>query len=198
MRFMCFLGIAVLLFGCQTQSKETTKTMTNPLVTIRTNLGEIQLELFEDKAPITVKNFLQYVDEKHYNDTIFHRVIDEFMIQGGGMSSDLKQKSTHDSIRNEADNRLSNKRGTISMARTSEVHSSTSQFFINVVDNTFLDYRNPTPSGYGYCVFGKVVSGMDIVDTIKACKTTIKKGMQDVPVENIEIKEIVRNNNFQH
>jgi peptidyl-prolyl cis-trans isomerase B (cyclophilin B) len=193
MRFFFILGLVACLFGCQTQSKETTKIMANPTVTIRTTLGEIQLELFEDKAPVTVKNFLRYVDEKHYHQTIFHRVIDGFMIQGGGMTSDMKQKTTHEPIHNEADNRLANKRGTIAMARTSEVHSSTAQFFINVVDNNFLDYRNPTPTGYGYCVFGQVTSGMEIVDKIKNAKTTIKKGLQDVPADTIEIKEIVRN-----
>lgn len=166
--------------------------MTMSTVIIRTNLGDIQVELYEDKAPLTVKNFLRYVDEKFYNNTIFHRVIDGFMIQGGGMTAELKPKNPHEPIRNEAENRLSNKSGTIAMARTSEIHSSTSQFFINVADNHFLDYRNPTPSGYGYCVFGKVVSGMEIVDTIKSAKTTTKKGLQDVPVETIEILEIVR------
>jgi peptidyl-prolyl cis-trans isomerase B (cyclophilin B) len=192
MKFFFILGAAACLFGCQTQSKETTKAMANPNVIIKTNLGDIQVELFADKAPLTVNNFLRYVDEKHYHQTIFHRVIDGFMIQGGGMTADMKPKPTHESIFNEADNQLSNKRGTIAMARTSEVHSSTAQFFINVVDNNFLDYRNSTPSGYGYCVFGKVTSGMDIVDKIKNSQTATKKGLQDVPVETIEIKEILR------
>ena len=167
--------------------------MTNPTVTIRTNHGDIQVELFADKAPITVKNFLRYVDEKHYNHTIFHRVIDGFMIQGGGMDSEMKEKAVHDSIHNEADNRVSNKIGTLAMARTSEVHSATAQFYINVADNTFLDHRNPTPSGYGYCVFGKVLSGMEVVNKIKAVKTADKKGHQNVPVTAVEIVEIVRN-----
>lgn len=192
MRVFLILAAVTCLIGCQSQNKEEPR-MTNPTVTLRTTLGVIQVELFEDKAPNTVSNFLRYVDEKHYDHTIFHRVIDGFMIQGGGMNVDLKQKSTREAIRNEADNRIANKRGTLAMARTSEVHSATAQFFINVADNGFLDYRNPTPSGFGYCVFGKVISGMEIVDKIKTAATTSKKGMQDVPVDTIEILEIVKN-----
>lgn len=165
---------------------------TNPIVTMRTTHGEIKLELFANKAPVTVKNFLRYVDENHYNNTIFHRVIDGFMIQGGGLTGEMKEKATHDPIQNEASNGLSNKRGTIAMARTSEIHSATSQFFINVVDNDFLDHRSPTSSGYGYCVFGHVISGMDVVDKIKAAETSTKKGHQDVPLKTIEILEITR------
>jgi len=194
MRLLFILSTAIFLLGCQSQTKEESSMSNfNPIVTIRTNQGDIQVELYAEKAPVTVKNFLRYVDEKHYNDTIFHRVIDGFMIQGGGMTVDLKQKETHETIRNEADNRISNTRGTIAMARTSEIHSATSQFFINVVDNNFLDYRNPTPSGFGYCVFGKVVSGLEIVDKIKIAKTSIKKGFEDVPIETIKILEIVKN-----
>jgi peptidyl-prolyl cis-trans isomerase B (cyclophilin B) len=192
MRLLFILSIAASLVGCQTQNKEMGKTMANPTVKIKTTLGEIQVELFEDKAPITVKNFLRYVDEKHYNQTIFHRVIDGFMIQGGGLNAEMDPKNTHEPIHNEADNGISNKRGTLAMARTSEVHSATAQFFINIVDNGFLDYRNPTPSGYGYCVFGKVISGIEVVDKIKALETTTQKGYQDVPVKTVEIKEIVR------
>jgi cyclophilin family peptidyl-prolyl cis-trans isomerase len=166
--------------------------MKQPIVTLRTSQGEIKLELFEEQAPSTVKNFLSYVDEKHYNHTIFHRVIDGFMIQGGGFSADMKQKPTHAPIKNEADNRIANKRGTIAMARTSDIHSATSQFFINVVDNPFLNYQNPTSNGFGYCVFGQVIAGMDVVDKIKSAKTTTKNGMQNVPIETIEIIEIVR------
>lgn len=166
--------------------------MGNPQITIRTTKGDIQLELFTDKAPLTVANFLRYVDEKHYNNTIFHRVIDGFMIQGGGMTTDMKQKTVHEPVRNEADNRLTHKKGTVGLARTSEVHSGTAQFFINVADNEFLNYRNPTPSGFGYCVFGKVTSGMDVVEKIKSGKTATKMGMQDVPVETVEILEVVR------
>jgi peptidyl-prolyl cis-trans isomerase B (cyclophilin B) len=192
MRIGFIFGIALFLFGCQSQKKEESA-MPNPTVTMRTNRGDIEVELFVNRAPITVNNFLQYVDEKYYNHTVFHRIIDGFMIQGGGMTADMKPKASHGTIRNEADNRISHKRGTVAMARTSEIHSSTTQFFINVADNAFLDYRNPTPSGYGYCVFGKVISGMEVVDKIKAAETTSKKGLQDVPVETIEILEIVRN-----
>jgi peptidyl-prolyl cis-trans isomerase B (cyclophilin B) len=185
------LSIATLLFSCQLQPKQESN-MSNPRVTLYTNLGEIQIELFEKQAPITVKNFLRYIDESHYTHTIFHRVIDGFMIQGGGMTAELKMKAVHEPIRNEADNRLSNSRGTVAMARTSEVHSATSQFYINVADNSFLDYRNPTPSGFGYCVFGKVISGMDIVDKIKSTETATENGHDDVPIKAIEILEIVR------
>ncbi|MCC5832604.1 MAG: peptidyl-prolyl cis-trans isomerase [Chlamydiales bacterium] len=166
--------------------------MTNPVVAIRTSEGDIEVELFANKAPGTVENFLRYLDEKHYNKTIFHRVIDGFMIQGGGMTADMKEKQTHQPIKNEASNGLSNKRGTLAMARTSEIHSATSQFFINVVDNEFLDFRSPTPSGYGYCVFGEVKKGMEVVDKIKKAETSTRKGHSDVPIKAIEIIEIVR------
>jgi len=188
---LLMFGIVALLCGCQSKTQED-NSMTRPTVTIRTNKGDIQLELYADKAPETVKNFLKYTDEKYYNDTVFHRVIDGFMIQGGGLTADLKDKPAHAPIRNEADNRVQNKKGTVAMARTSEVHSASSQFFINIADNDFLDYRNPTPNGFGYCVFGEVISGMDVVDTIKASKTTTKNGHQDVPVEIIKILEVVR------
>lgn len=167
--------------------------MKNPTVTIRTNYGDIQAELFADKAPLTVENFLSYVDEKYYNQTIFHRVIDGFMIQGGGLTANMQEKKTHEPIRNEADNRLSNTRGTLAMARTSDIHSATSQFFINVADNDFLNYRNPTPTGFGYCTFGKVSKGMEVVDEIKKVQTTTVKGHENVPVKPVEIIEIVRN-----
>lgn len=164
--------------------------MANPKVTIHTNLGEIEVELYQAKAPETVNNFLQYAREGHYNGTIFHRVIDGFMIQGGGYTADFKEKKTHNPVRNEADNHVSNKRGTVAMARTSDIHSATSQFFINVSDNTFLDFRNPTPSGFGYCVFGEVTRGMDIVDKIKKVKTGSEKGHDDVPLQSIKIVEV--------
>lgn len=193
MRIRLILSLFLALCGCQSLHTKKETNMANPTVTLRTTLGDVQIELLADKAPLTVKNFLRYVDEKHYNNTIFHRVIDGFMIQGGGMTADMKEKSTHESVRNEADNHLSNQVGTIAMARTSEVHSASAQFFINVSDNTFLDYRNPTPSGYGYCVFGKVTSGMDVVNKIKTAKTATKKGHENVPIQTIEILEIVRN-----
>ena len=164
--------------------------MANPKVTIHTNLGEIEVELFEAKAPETVKNFLQYATEGHYNGTIFHRVIDGFMIQGGGFGADFKEKKTHPPVRNEADNHVSNKRGTLAMARTSDIHSATSQFFINVSDNNFLDFRNPTPSGFGYCAFGEVTKGIEIVDKIKKVKTGTEKGHDDVPLQAIKILEV--------
>ena len=191
MRVFSIICLLVILCSCRPHNNQE-ESMTNPKVTIRTTLGDIEVELFESQAPLTVANFLTYVDEKYYNHTIFHRVIEGFMVQGGGMTADMSQKSAKAPIHNEADNRLSNKRGTLAMARTSDVHSASSQFFINVVDNNFLDYRSPTPSGYGYCVFGKVSSGMDVVDKIKSVKTGSKKGMQDVPVETVEILEIVR------
>ena len=162
-------------------------TQEQPMVILKTTLGDITIKLFPDKAPITVANFLAYVDSGHYNGTIFHRVIDGFMIQGGGFNRYMLQKPTQAPIKNEAANGLQNKRGTIAMARTSVVDSATSQFFINVVDNAFLDYRSPDPRGFGYCVFGEVVSGMDVVDQIKAVRTGVKNGMADVPLQTVEI-----------
>ena len=157
------------------------------MVVLETSLGNITLELDADKAPLTVANFLAYVDSGHYDGTIFHRVIDGFMIQGGGFNRYMLQKPTQAPIKNEAANGLQNKRGTIAMARTSVVDSATSQFFINVVDNPFLDFKSPDPRGYGYCVFGEVVSGMDVVDQIKAVRTGVKNGMADVPLQTVEI-----------
>lgn len=191
LRVLFLLAVPFFLFNCQTTKQKKDNSM-NPIVTIYTNQGNIQIELYPEKAPLTVKNFLTYVDEKFYDDTIFHRVIDGFMIQGGGMDADFKEKSTHSAIRNEADNRLANTEGTIAMARTSDVHSATAQFYINVADNHFLDYRNPTPSGYGYCVFGQVISGMETVYKIKSVKTTDQKGHQNVPVQAVKILEIKR------
>ena len=160
------------------------------MVTITTSFGEVSLELYEDKAPETVQNFLQYVDDKFYDGTIFHRVIDGFMIQGGGFDKEFNQKPTRTPIRNEAKNGLKNDRGTIAMARTSDPDSATSQFFINVVDNAALDH--PNPDGHGYAVFGKVIEGLDIVDKIKAVRTGIKGAHRDVPVNTVEIVSISR------
>jgi peptidyl-prolyl cis-trans isomerase B (cyclophilin B) len=157
----------------------------NPVVVIDTSMGTIKVELYEDKAPITVKNFLKYVEDKYYDGTIFHRVIADFMIQGGGMMPNLKEKQTRDQIKNESFNGLSNKRGTIAMARTSVADSATSQFFINVKDNTRLDRAN-FDDKIGYCVFGNVTEGMDVVDKIRYVQT----GAQDVPVEPVLIKSI--------
>lgn len=158
-----------------------------PRVKIETNVGDISLELDSEKAPATVANFLNYVEDGFYTGTIFHRVIDGFMIQGGGLDGDLRQKSTKDSIENEANNGLSNAIGTIAMARTSDPHSATAQFFINVSDNTFLDHKDTSEQGWGYCVFGRVIDGMDTVNKIKSVTTTMRNHMGDVPEDNIEI-----------
>lgn len=161
------------------------------MVTIKTSLGDIKLEMLKDEAPETVANFLEYVRDGHYNGTIFHRVIDGFMIQGGGFDTDFNQKPTKSPIANEADNRISNKRGTVAMARTMAPHSATCQFFINVKDNDFLDYKNSSPQGFGYCVFARVAEGMDVVDAIKAVETGNRGGHSDVPVDNVVIEEII-------
>jgi peptidyl-prolyl cis-trans isomerase B (cyclophilin B) len=163
------------------------------MIKLHTNLGDISLELDADKAPDTVANFLQYVRDGHYNGTLFHRVIDGFMIQGGGFSADMRQKPTRAPIQNEAHNGLRNQAYTIAMARTPDPHSATAQFFINVADNGFLDYVEPSTQGYGYCVFGKVTGGTDVVDRIKKVRTGMRAGHQDVPVEDvlIESAEIV-------
>lgn len=162
------------------------------MVTLHTNFGDITLELNAEKAPITVANFLKYVDSGFYDNTIFHRVINNFMIQGGGFDTTMTQKPTDAEIKNEADNGLSNDKYTIAMARTSAPHSASSQFFINVANNDFLNFTNPHGSGWGYCVFGKVTAGMDVVDKIKQVATTSRKGHQDVPVENVVIERATR------
>ncbi len=170
----------------------TEKEGTDCMVIIKTSKGDIRVKLFEEEAPLSVKNFLQYVDDGHFNETIFHRVIEGFMIQGGGFTEDFVQKPTKAPVKNEADNGLKNKRGTLAMARTSDIDSATSQFFINVVDNAFLDHRAKNPAGYGYCVFGEVVEGMDVVDAIRTVKTGRSRGFSDVPQETIFIHEIAR------
>ena len=161
-------------------------------VVIETSKGTMEAELWEDKAPKTVANFLRYVDEKFYDGTIFHRVIPGFMIQGGGFTPDMKQKATHDPIRNEAKDAGANTRGTIAMARTMIVDSATCQFFINTVDNDFLNYQNSSPQGFGYCVFGHVIEGMDVVDKIEKVPTAGRSGHQDVPVEPVIILKAYR------
>ena len=163
------------------------------MITIKTTKGDIKLELDAAAAPETVKNFLSYVSEGFYNGTVFHRVIPGFMIQGGGFDTDFVQKKTHAPIKNEAANQLPNKRGTIAMARTMVVDSATSQFFINLVDNDFLNFKAPIPQYYGYCVFGKVVEGMDVVDAIAQVETSSRGMHQDVPVENVTILEVTAN-----
>lgn len=157
------------------------------MVKLSTNFGDITIELNAEKAPITVANFLSYVEKGFYEGVIFHRVINGFMIQGGGFDANMKQKPTDAPIKNEADNGLANDQYTIAMARTSVPDSASSQFFINVADNGFLNHTSPTPSGWGYCVFGKVVEGMDVIDKIKGVPTTSRAGHQDVPVEPVVI-----------
>lgn len=157
-------------------------------VKLHTNHGAIVIELDAEKAPETVANFLAYVESGHYDNTIFHRVIDGFMIQGGGFEPGMNQKATRAPIKNEADNGLQNLTGTIAMARTQDPHSASAQFFINVADNDFLNYRAPNVQGWGYCVFGKVSEGMDVVNAIRSVKTGSKSFHQDVPVEDVVIE----------
>ena len=161
------------------------------MITLKTGKGDIRIELFEKEAPITCENFKKYVRSGFYKDTLFHRVIPNFMIQGGGFDKSFTQKPAGQPIKNEAANQISNKRGTIAMARTSVIDSATCQFFINLVDNDFLDFRAPTQQHYGYCVFGKVVSGMEVVDAIAAVETGRRGMHQDVPVEDVVILDAV-------
>ena len=160
-----------------------------PVILLETTLGNITLELFETDAPLTTANFKQYVEDGFYNGTIFHRVIDGFMIQGGGFEPGMIQKDTRDPIANEASNGLANNRGTIAMARTMDPHSATAQFFINVTDNDFLNFRSETPDGFGYCVFGRVFDGMEVIDAIKAVDTTHRAGHSDVPRDDVIINK---------
>lgn len=163
------------------------------LVILHTSMGDIKLELNKEKAPVTVENFVSYVNDGHYNGTVFHRVIDGFMIQGGGFDKDMQQKPTKDPIKNEANNGLKNDVGTIAMARTQDPHSASAQFFINIKDNDFLNFSGESVQGWGYAVFGKVVDGMDVVNQIKAVKTGRHGFHQDVPMEpvTIETAEVV-------
>ena len=162
------------------------------MVKLQTSLGTLTIDLYADKAPETVRNFLEYVDAGHYDNTIFHRVIDGFMIQGGGFDAAMQQKGVRAPVKNEADNGLKNDRGTIAMARTSDPHSATAQFFINVADNDFLNFRAPAADGWGYCVFGRVVDGMDVVDKIRSVATGSRGFHQDVPRENVVIERAER------
>ena len=159
------------------------------MVKLHTNHGIIELELDEKRAPLTVANFLQYVRDGHYNGTIFHRVINGFMVQGGGFAPGMKQKPTRPTVKNEADNKLKNANYTVAMARTSDPHSASAQFFINVADNGFLDHTAPNPQGWGYCVFGKVTAGTEVVDKIKGVKTGRSDMHQDVPLEDVVIEK---------
>ncbi len=165
---------------------------TNPIVTMETSEGTIKIELWPAKAPVTVKNFLRYADEGFYDGTIFHRVIDNFMIQGGGFTADMTNKPTNQPIKNEATADLKNDRGTIAMARTRDLHSATSQFFINLKDNDFLNHYDDTATGFGYAVFGKVIDGMDVVARIGKVKTTTSGPYRDVPAQPVVIKHVKR------
>ena len=193
-RFVMFslLMLAVVLMSgpnAQAQGKKSK----DLLVVLQTNYGDITIKLFPNKAPKTVKNFLTYVDEGFYADTIFHRVIPSFMVQGGGMTADMKKKRTHDPVKNEADNGLSNKFGTLAMARTGDPHSATAQFFINVRDNPFLDHKNKDNGRtWGYCVFGKVVKGMSVVKDIEKVKTSQSGPRSNVPLKPVIIKKATR------
>lgn len=187
--FLAGLSILGLLTAASLTGKAET---TAPKVLMKTSKGDITIELYPEKAPITVQNFLSYVDDGFYNSTIFHRVIKEFMIQGGGLTPDFNEKPARAPIKNEAANGLKNKRGTIAMARMPEPHSASCQFFINHVDNPRLDYTESTEEGFGYCVFGKVIEGMDVVDAIASVKTMTKHGMGDVPRETIQIISVHR------
>lgn len=164
----------------------------NPVVLLETTEGDILIELYPEKAPKTVANFLMYVDEGFYNNTIFHRVIPGFMIQGGGMDARMHEKPNHEPVPNEADNGLKNERGAVAMARTSDPHSASSQFFINLTDNAFLDFRAPTVDGWGYCVFGKVTEGMDVVDKIAKVKTKTVGIHENVPADMVMITSASR------
>lgn len=190
--YMFALALMVWTFNVQAATEASTESLDKKQdsqeVLITTSMGDIKVKLNAEKAPVTVENFLKYVKNKHYNGTIFHRVIPTFMIQGGGHLPDLKEKETQAPIKNEAKNGLSNLRGTIAMARTGEVDSATAQFFINVVDNQRLDYVDDR--NYGYAVFGEVTEGMDVVDKIKSVKTTTKDMYADVPEKTILIKSI--------
>lgn len=161
----------------------------SPRVNLQTNLGDVVIELNAEKAPKTVENFLTYVREGFYDGTIFHRIINNFMVQGGGFDAAMKQKQTHAPIENEANNGLKNDRYTLAMARTADPHSATAQFFVNVADNDFLNFTSPTPNGWGYAVFGKVVEGTEVIDKMKAVKTGNRGFHQDVPVDNVVIEK---------
>jgi peptidyl-prolyl cis-trans isomerase B (cyclophilin B) len=183
---IAILSSIVLLISCSSNAQDG-KDNNAPQVKISTNMGDIVLELDYNKAPISVKNFLSYVDEGFYDGTIFHRIIPNFMVQGGGFTKDFTKKKTHAPILNEADNGLYNRIGTVAMARTSDPHSATGQFFINVSQNSFLDFREKQGRGWGYAVFGKVIKGMKVVNKIRQVRTGFRNGMKDVPQEDVII-----------
>jgi peptidyl-prolyl cis-trans isomerase B (cyclophilin B) len=194
MRLFPLLFVSVLLLsGCgqAAEEKKVAEKKANPVVIIETSKGDIEVELFADKAPITVENFLGYVKDKFFDGTIFHRIMKDFMIQGGGYTKDMEQKKTKDPIKIEADNGVSNDIGTIAMARTDDPNSAATEFFINVADNKMLNHKSKTKRGWGYTVFGKVTKGMDVVDTIKETKVGVSPdGEPSVPLETITIKTI--------
>ena len=183
------VAVMALVFMAMSVSGEASAAQERSLVKMETTKGDIVIELFPDKAPKTVANFLQYVNDKAYDGTIFHRVMNGFMIQGGGFDQDMRPKKTRASIRNEADNGLKNTRYTVAMARTNDPHSASNQFFINVENNDFLDHRSKSPQGWGYAVFGKVVDGMNVVDAIKAVPVMNRAGHENVPRESVMIKK---------
>ncbi len=197
-RFVVTMVAVLFALGCagagsdalaKGKAKKGAKAGANPVVEVKTSMGSFQVELYPGKAPKTVENFLRYVDEKFYDGTVFHRVIADFMIQGGGFDASLTRKETHDPIMNEAKGTISNAKGTIAMARTSDPHSATAQFFVNVQDNKKLDWSE-REGGHGYCAFGKVISGMDVVEKIRALPTGSRGGMQDVPNQTVTIESI--------
>ena len=183
-----YLVITAIIFLNNGANAEMT---TNTKIIIKTTSGDIKIELYDDKAPITSENFKKYVESGYFTDTIFHRVIKDFMIQGGGFTTEMNEKDSMPPIQNEANNGVSNERGTIAMARTPDPHSASSQFFINLKDNNFLDFTAETSQGWGYCVFGKVIGGMDILDKIALVDTGSYGAHQDVPKESITINEII-------
>ena len=184
--FAVFLAMA----GAMVTSGLSEKASDNPVVVIKTSVGDITVELFKDKAPKSVENFLAYAESGYYNGTIFHRVIKGFMIQGGGLTADMNRKPAKAPIQNEANNGLKNTRGTLAMARTADVNSATSQFFINTANNAPLDYRGSTPDAYGYAVFGKVTAGMDVVDKIERTATGTKGSYRDVPLQTVVLQSV--------
>jgi peptidyl-prolyl cis-trans isomerase B (cyclophilin B) len=196
-KLMIFL-FALLVAGCgeqtETQTTGSVSDTNKPTVLIQTSKGDIVIELYPDKAPKSVENFLNYVDDGFYDGTIFHRVIDGFMIQGGGFTPAMEKKQTRPPVINEADNGLRNIVGTIAMARTMDPHSATAQFFINVANNSSLDFREKTPRAWGYAVFGRVIKGMEVVSAIKGVATTTQGGYRDVPAEPVIIQKVARQN----
>lgn len=192
MRRLVLLFVLAVCVAAATTAPTVVEGKENPVVVISTSLGDMEVELYADKAPITVQNFLWYVDNKFYDGLIFHRVIANFMIQGGGFTKDMEKKEGNAPIENEATNGLSNEKYTIAMARLPAVHSASSQFFINNKDNPGLDHKNKTAQGFGYCVFGKVIAGTEVVDKISAVETGVQNGMQDVPLKPVLIKRAYR------